>query len=67
MIRRPLSLLILLKIVNLIIDIAGAAFLDLILFAVDENYLISFSLNLISILNFLWRLGAIAVLTENFN
>jgi hypothetical protein len=52
-IRRLLPLPVLLEIIDLIIDIANAAFLDLVLFAVDENYSVSFSSDLISILNFL--------------
>jgi hypothetical protein len=50
----------LLKIVNLIVDIAGAVFLGLVLFAVDKDCSVSFSLDLISVLSFLWRLGVIA-------
>jgi hypothetical protein len=66
-IRRSLPLSILLEIVDLIIDIADAAFLDLILFAVGENYLVFFFLDLISVLSFLWRLGVIAILIEDFD
>jgi hypothetical protein len=57
----------LLEVVNLIIDVAGTVFLDLILFAIGENYSVSFLLDFISILNFLWRLKIIAVLIEGFD
>jgi hypothetical protein len=67
MVRRSFPLPALLEVVDLIIDIAGAVFLGLILFAVGENYLVFFPSDLISVLNFLWRLGVIAVLIEGFD
>jgi hypothetical protein len=66
-IRRFLLLPILLEVIDLIINIADAAFLDLALFTVGEDYSVSFFLDFISVLSFLWRLGAIAALTENFD
>jgi hypothetical protein len=50
-IRRPLPLPALLEIVDLIINITGAAFLSLTLFAIGENYSASFSSDLIPILS----------------
>jgi hypothetical protein len=66
-VRRSFSLPILLEIINLIIDIAGAVFLGLALFTVGENYLAFFSSDLISVLSFFWRLRIIAALIESFN
>jgi hypothetical protein len=67
MIRRFFPLPVLLEIIDLIINVAGAVFLDLILFTVGENCLASFPSDLIPILSFLWRLKAIAALTEDFD
>jgi hypothetical protein len=67
MIRRSFFLPALLEAVDLIIDIAGAAFLSLALFAVGEDCSAFFSSNLIPVLNFLWRLGVIAALIEDFD
>jgi hypothetical protein len=58
MIRRFLPLPILLEIIDLIINITGAVFLDLVLFAVDKDCSVFFSSDLISVLNFFLAFGS---------
>jgi hypothetical protein len=57
MIRRFLPLPVLLEIVDLIVNVTDTVFLDLILFAIGENYSVFFFSDLISILNFFLAFG----------